>query len=499
MSEPRPGTRVAAFFDMDRTLLPDSAGMHIAAGLVDAGLVEGAERTAAMLSRPILAALREAYRITGETWLSVQMSRRGMRGLHGRPAERLRQAGLHIAERLERRVYPEARRLIEWHHSKGHLVVVASSTWRGITEPLARRLGADHIIATDYATEDGRFTGDLLGSWLFGPAKAQAVRDFADEHEIHLSDSYAYSDAWYDRFFLEAVGYPRAVNPDVALRALATTRGWPIIAFAGSDGLPKPATELYDLARPLLHPLLLPWRIDAEGLENIPREGSVILASNHRSYLDGGVIAALASWRGRKLRFLGKREIFEAPVLKYVARATGQIPVDRGTGSTRPLRKAIDALDRGEAVAILPQGTIPRGERFFDPVLRGRPGVVRMALASGAPVVPIGIWGTERIWPRNARLPDLGTLKEKVLARVGEPIYLKAPPGDEENKETLDRLTQQVMDRISDLLPDEVRNPEPPSPEQLAAANPPGMPVPQELLWLPARFAGSLAGRLFRR
>jgi putative phosphoserine phosphatase/1-acylglycerol-3-phosphate O-acyltransferase len=473
--------------------------MHIAAGLVEAGLVEGAERTAAIVSRPILAGLRELYRITGETWLSVQMSKRGMRSLTGRPAERLRQAGLHIADRLERRVYPEARRLIEWHHSKGHLVVVASSTWRGITEPLARRLGADHIIATDYAEEDGRFTGDLLGSWLFGPAKAQAVRDFADEHDIHLTDSYAYSDAWYDRFLLESVGFPRAVNPDLALRALATARGWPVVAFEGRDALPKPATEMYDLARPLLHPLMLPWAIEASGLDNIPREGPAIFASNHRSYLDGPVIAALASWRGRKLRFLGKREIFEAPVLKYIARAAGQIPVDRGTGSARPLRAAIDALNRGEAVAILPQGTIPRGERFFDPVLRGKPGVARMAIASGAPVVPIAVWGTERIWPRSARVPDLGLLRQKVYARVGEPIYLKAPVGEEDSKEVLDRLTQQVMDRIGGLLPDEVRNAEPPTPEQLAAASPPGTPVPQELLWLPARFAASFAGRLFRR
>jgi putative phosphoserine phosphatase/1-acylglycerol-3-phosphate O-acyltransferase len=272
-----------------------------------------------------------------------------------------------------------------------------------------------------------------------------------------------------------------------------------MITFSGTDQLPKAATELYDLARPLLHPLLLPWGIEASGVENIPREGAAILASNHRSYLDGPVIAALASWRGRKLRFLGKREIFEAPVLKYIARAAGQIPVDRGTGSTRPLRAAIDALDRGEAVAILPQGTIPRGERFFDPVLRGKPGVVRMALASGAPVIPIAVWGTEKIWPRSARMPDLGTLKAKVYARVGEPIYLKAPPGEEENKPTLDRLAQEVMDGISELLPDDVRTPEPPSPAELAAASPPATPAVQELLWLPARFAGSVVGRLFRR
>jgi putative phosphoserine phosphatase/1-acylglycerol-3-phosphate O-acyltransferase len=489
--------RTAAFFDLDRTLLPDAAGMHIAAGMVEAGLVQGTERLAAVLFRPMLAALREGYRITGETWLSVGMSKRATRSLVGRPVDRLTQAGLHIADRLERRVFAEGRRLIESHHAKGHVVVIASSSWRGVVAPLAERLGADHVIATDYAAEDGKFTGDLLGSWLFGPSKAQAVRDFADEHDIHLSDSYAYTDAWYDRFLLEAVGHPRAVNPDIALRAVATGRGWPVISFRNRDAAPRTGAEIYDVARVLLHPLLLPFRVDIEGLENIPREGGAILASNHRSYLDGLVVAAIASRRGRKLRFLGKREIFEAPVLKYVARAAGQIPVDRGSGSAKPLRAAIDALDRGEAVAILPQGTIPRGEAFFDPVLVAKPGVARMAIASGAPVIPIALWGTERIWPRNERVPNIARLGETVHARVGEPIWLKAAAGEEESKPMLDASARQVMERISEMLPAEVREAGPRG--DVAAMIPSAVPAARELLGLPGRFATTLVNRVLRR
>ena len=491
--------RVAAFFDLDRTLLPDASGMHVAAGMVEAGLVEGAERVATVVFRPVLALLREGYRITGETWLSVAMSKRGTRALVGRPVDRLAQAGLHIADRLEARVFPEGRRLIEQHHAKGHVVVIASSTWRGIVEPLAKRLGADHVIATDYASEDGRFTGDLLGNWLFGPSKAEAVRAFADAHDIRLSDSYAYTDAWYDRHLLETVGHPRAVNPDLALRALATSRGWPVISFRGKDAAPRAGIEIYDVARVLLHPALLPFRLEVEGLENVPRDGGVILASNHRSYLDGLVVAAIASRRGRKLRFLGKREIFEAPVLKYLVRAAGQIPVDRGTGSPKPLRAAVDALDRGEAVAILPQGTIPRGPEFFAPVLHGKPGVARMALESGAPVIPIALWDTEHIWPRSARLPNVAMIGETVHARVGEPMWLKAPAGEEEDKALLDALATQVMDRISELLPDEVRAPGPPSPEELSAATPPKVPPVKELVEFPMHLARTLTNRILRR
>ena len=83
------------------------------------------------------------------------------------------------------------------------------------------------------------------------------------------------------------------------------------------------------------------------------------------------------------------------------AAAMGGIRVDRGTGSDEPLQAAEDALAAGEMVAIMPQGTIPRGPAFFDPELKGRWGAVKLAHASGAPIIPVGIWGTERVWPRS--------------------------------------------------------------------------------------------------
>jgi putative phosphoserine phosphatase / 1-acylglycerol-3-phosphate O-acyltransferase len=315
------------------------------------------------------------------------------------------------------------------------------------------------------------------------------VRELAEREGILLSESYAYTDAWYDRYLLEEVGHPRAVNPDVALRALALSRGWPVLQFSNAEGTAASGADLFDLLRPLLHPLAMPVRIDVDGIEQIPREGPCIIASNHRSYLDGLVLAALGSRRGRKLRFLGKREVFEAPVVGHVARAAGQIPVDRGSGSLRPVRDALDALDRGEAVAILPQGTIPRGEAFFEPRLRGRIGIARLAIASGAPVIPVALWGTERIWPRAARVPDLAALKSTVHARIGEPIYLKVPGGDEDDLATLEASTQEVMDRIAELLPEDVREQASPSAEQITAASPPNQPLIGELLALPGRAA----------
>ena len=82
---------------------------------------------------------------------------------------------------------------------------------------------------------------------------------------------------------------------------------------------------------------------------------------------------------GRTVRFLGKKEVFDAPVVGDLARAMGGIRVERGTGSDEPLKEAAAALEAGEMVALMPQGTIPRGQAFFDPVLKGRWGAARLA------------------------------------------------------------------------------------------------------------------------
>ena len=93
---------------------------------------------------------------------------------------------------------------------------------------------------------------------------------------------------------------------------------------------------------------------------------------------------------------------------------------------TSPCRRPLAALEAGEMVAIMPQGTIPRGQAFFDPELKGRWGAARLAAMSGAPVVPIGLWGTEKVWPRNAKLPNLWNITDPptVPISVGEPVAL---------------------------------------------------------------------------
>ncbi len=458
----------AAFFDLDRTLLGDSSGLLIMDAMKERGLISDREQALADVGRRF-------YRLVGETWIGMQLTRRSLSRVAGWSRQDLREAAERSVDKLDAAVYEEARTLIARHKEQGHLVCIATSTGREIVEPLADRLGVDMLIATEYEESEGLFTGNLIGKWLWGPDKAEAVREFCEREGIDLDESYAYTDSYYDRPLLQMVGYPRVVNPDALLRGYAMRKGWPVLGFKNRSGPPKVALEPFDLLRPLGHPLLSPVNIVVEGLQLIPRDGPVILAANHRSYLDPAVLTGVAFRRGRKPRYLGKKEVFDAPVAGQLMRALGQIRVERGTGDTTPLKLAIEALDRGETIGIFPQGTIPRGEAFFEPKMRGRTGVARLALATDAPVVPVALWDTEKIWPRSSRLPRIGDMvsRKPVYAKVGEPMYLKLPPGRPETSATFHELTNQVLDRISELLPESVRNPAPPTEEQIRLATPP--------------------------
>ena len=458
----------AAFFDLDRTLLGDSSGFLIMEALAEKGLISERQQSLAEVGRRF-------FRVVGETRIGMELTRRSISRLAGWTRRDLREAAERSLEKLDAAVYAEARTLIERHHASGDLVVIATSTGRDIVEPLADRLGVDRLIATEYEEAEGKLTGGFIGKWLWGPDKAEAVTQFAEREAIDLQDSYAYSDSYYDRPLLEMVGYPRPVNPDPLLRAYAVRKGWPVLDFRNRPGLPKGGLEPYDLFRPFAHPLLSPVEIVVEGTQLLPREGAVIVAANHRSYLDPIILASVASRRGRKLRYLGKKEMFDAPLIGQGMRILGQIRVDRGSGDTAALQHAVDALHRGEAIGIFPQGTIPRGEAFFDPVLKGKTGAARLAVATDAPIVPVAMWGNEKIWPRSSRLPKVGELlfRRPVHVKIGESMQLKLSAGGADDKAAYRRLTAKVMDCIASLLPDEVRSPPPPTADEISAATPP--------------------------
>ena len=193
----------------------------------------------------------------------------------------------------------------------------------------------------------------------------------------------------------------------------------------------------------------------------------MILAANHRSYFDVVALAIVAARLGRPVRFLAKRELFDAPVVGQLARALGGIPVDRGSGSDTPLRDARRALEAGEVVVILPQGTIPRGKTFFDTVLKGKTGTARLAAMTGAPVVPHRVVGDRSGVAALGPVPHVTNLlhPRPVRVRVGSPCTWGSttPCAD----------TEAIMAAIMTQLPAESQRPHEPTAEELARTFPP--------------------------
>ena len=452
----------AVFVDLDRTLLRSASGPVVHEAMVSEGVLGEGRHV------PGESLLYGFYNRFGESLPSIGLARAAARYMRGRPSDATRRAGKRAVEPLVDLVQPWALEALQAHRAEGLRIVLATTSPLDLIAPLADALGFDDIIATRYAEREGRYTGRLDGGFVWGLGKRAAVGQWAVDHAVDLGASHAYTDSVFDLPLLLAVGHPHPLNADPRLVAVALARRWPLEHWDRPPGIPSViGLEPYHLIRPFFRPEAFPYaRFDVSGLEHIPTRGPVLVASNHRSYFDVAALGVVAARLGRPVRFLAKQEVFDAPLVGRLARSLGGIAVERGAGSSEPMRRAAAALRAGEVVIVLPQGTIPRGPAFFDPVLRGHTGTARLAAETGAPVVPVGLWGTERVWPRSSKVPVMTALPHppRVTVRVGEPVTLDLEDA------VVD--TAVVMGAIADLLPEEARMPHIPTDEDLARTQP---------------------------
>lgn len=207
--------------------------------------------------------------------------------------------------------------------------------------------------------------------------------------------------------------------------------------------------------------VLKPWttlrtRPDWRGLQHVPEAGGVVLAVNHLSTADPVVLAdVVLHGLRRPARFLAKSTLFQGGgLVARVLRGAGQIPVHRGTDdASRALEAAVAALAAGECVVLYPEGTVTRDPDRWPMV--AKTGVARLALLSGAPVVPVGQWGAHRL-----RLGGVGRVPVQVLA--GPPVDLSAYRGRELTAEVLRAATDEVMAAVTALVA-ELRGAPPPA------------------------------------
>ncbi|MFE7751303.1 lysophospholipid acyltransferase family protein [Streptomyces sp. NPDC057428] len=216
------------------------------------------------------------------------------------------------------------------------------------------------------------------------------------------------------------------------------------------------------MVRPVLFPLVSRrWR----GFEHIPANGGFITAVNHISYIDPLTYGHFQYNSGRPPRLLAKASLFSIPFVGMMLRKTGQIPVHRGTADAAfALRDAVEAVNKGDCVAIYPEGTVTRDPGLWP--MTGKTGAARIALMTGAPVIPVAQWGAHRIAPpyarggRGNRRLSLA-LRRRVDIVAGRPVDLSRYSGKPLTQEVLREATEDIMAAITALLSD-IRGEEPP-------------------------------------
>jgi HAD superfamily hydrolase (TIGR01490 family) len=216
----------AAFFDLDRTLMAGSSAMQFGRAAHRAGMVRRGQ-----LARWGLAHLH--FRLRGSTDEGTEEMLAVVKELLGGvPEKEVARMAPDLLAGILPRVYPQMMDEVHAHQDAGRPAFIVSAASNPLVELLARVLGFEGGIGTRYGVaENGTLTGDIEGPFIYGEGKVEAMRGFADEHEIELEESWAYSDSVSDLPMLRAVGNPVAVNPDPGLAGVAKLEGWRIMRF----------------------------------------------------------------------------------------------------------------------------------------------------------------------------------------------------------------------------------------------------------------------------
>jgi putative phosphoserine phosphatase/1-acylglycerol-3-phosphate O-acyltransferase len=414
-----PGPHVAAFFDLDRTLIAGFSALTFVRDGFRSGRLGASD-----LVELLFAAVSFQLGTVGFSGFLTGTART----LRGFSEEEFARVGEQIFnEELATEVYPEARAIVDAHRRRGHTVAVVSSATRYQVGPIARDLGIEHVLSSALEVSDGKLTGEIVYPLCYGEGKATFARRFAEERGIDLGESFFYTDSEEDLPLLEVVGHPRPTNPSKALATIATRRGWPTQRFT-SRGFPGPEQVLRTtLAIGALFPSLLlglpaaalsghwqdavniatsTWgelgtalaglQVRVRGEEHLWSRRPAVFIFNHQSAIDMLVICKLLR---RDFVGIGKQEIKKNPVFGPFMALAGTVFIDRfhHEKAIQALRPAIEALRHGLSLAIAPEGTrstTPHPGRF-------KKGAFFMAMEAGVPVVPIVLRNTLDALPKN--------------------------------------------------------------------------------------------------
>ncbi len=207
------------------------------------------------------------------------------------------------------------------------------------------------------------------------------------------------------------------------------------------------------LAAIVLPVMNLAVKFEIEDGHKLPKSGSAVFAPNHYTEIDP-IVMGVVSWKlGRLPRFLAKGSLFRVPVVGWVLRKAGQVPVERG-GSARgngPVQAAGSLVEKGHLIVVYPEGSLTRDPGLWP--MRGKTGAVRIALEQGIPVIPAAHWGSQQLMGRYSKKISLFPRKT-IKVKIGDPVDLSAFQGRNLDTATLNEATALVMDAITKLLED---------------------------------------------
>jgi len=401
------GPHIAAYFDLDRTLINDFSAKRFMRTRIFSGQTTAREYITQFMTALVFSFGNRDFEVL------TKIAAMGVKGIREKVFVTL---GEEVFEDyLMPTIYPESRELIKKHVEMGHRVVIISAATSYQIMPIAKELGIEEVYGTRLEVQNGKFTG-RISEMCWGEGKARAARTFAKKHNIDLSKSYFYSDSIDDYPLFKIVGKPMATNPDNALSQIAFENDWPILRFNEPQQKPVVNGLRTSLAIASIYPsairgavtgLLTMSRqeaanttfksigdlgtraaglqISVRGKQNLTDFRPAVFCFNHQSAADFFIIIKLLR---NDFTGIAKKELEKTPI-GPIFKALGAIYIDRSNKAKaiEAMKPAVEALKNGTSVAIAPEGT-RSGTSELGPFKKG---AFHLAMQAGVPIVPIVI------------------------------------------------------------------------------------------------------------
>ena len=413
------GSHIAAFFDLDRTLIDDFSAKKFFQSRLLSGKASGKELLAQFATAIAYAAGNRDFEM---------LTKISALGIKGTKEKDFFDLGKQVyQEHLATTIYPESRTLIASHLEKGHKVVIVSAATLYQIKPIADELGIKDIYCTEMEVQKGRFTGTIK-EMCWGEGKANAARKFAKTNDIELSKSFFYTDSIEDYPLLEIVGKPHATNPDNKLSQVAFENNWPILRFDDTDTKPvvkgfrtlMAGASVYPSAlRGIVKGVLTMSRqeganttfasigdlgtkiagldVNVKGKHNLEDFRPAVFCFNHQSSADFFILMKLLR---KDIAGVAKKELEYSP-LGPVFKALGAIFIDRSDKkkAIEGMKPAVDALKNGISVVIAPEGTRSGSKELG----KFKKGAFHLAIQGGVPIIPIVIKNAYMAMPKGSK------------------------------------------------------------------------------------------------